>query len=140
MQYWLTELENKYKVEQGKERNISTPKQKTLSVEYVTDEEELATQTGWIKTDSIINGQKRNGLIILEALNKLKWKAKKPQHMFILMFNPEKNIKKICNIKHILCNKVDIHSVQKSKSIPKYKGCQAYGHTQRYCNRKPIWD
>jgi len=40
-------------------------------------------------------------------------------------------------IASIVGSKIEIKPLRKSKLIPQYKQCQAYGHTQRYCNKDP---
>ena len=57
--------------------------------------------------------------------------------MFILTFSADENTNNIYEITSILGSKVEIQPLRKSKRIPQCKQCQAYGHTQRYCNKDP---
>jgi len=57
--------------------------------------------------------------------------------MFILTFSADENTNKIYEITSILGSKVEIQPLRKSKLIPQCKQCQAYGHTQWYCNKDP---
>lgn len=80
---------------------------------------------------------KERGYNIENAVNKLSWKEKKPLDMFILSFDHNENPEKIHKITHILNTKVEIHPMRGSKIIPQCKKCQAFEHTQKYCNRNP---
>jgi hypothetical protein len=40
-------------------------------------------------------------------------------------------------ITDILGMRVEIHPIRKSRLVPPCKRCQAYGHTQGYCNKEP---
>jgi len=57
--------------------------------------------------------------------------------MFIPTFSADENTNNIYEIASILGSKVEIQPLRKSKLIPQCKQCQAYGHTQRYCNKDP---
>lgn len=71
---------------------------------------------------------------IIEAINKISFKTKKPLDMFILTFSGDENVKAIHEIRSILGCKVEIEPLRKSKIIPQCKRCQSYGHTQKYCH------
>jgi len=74
---------------------------------------------------------------VIDAANKLKWGSKEPLDMFILTVSADENTNNIYEIASILGSKVEIQPLRKSKLIPQCKQCQAYGHTQRYCNKDP---
>lgn len=88
------------------------------------------------KPERIIEDLRNMGFEIIEAVNMLKTKDKTPLSLFMLTFQNSENIKKIYEIKEILGMKVDIETLRKSKLIPQCKKCQAFGHTQRFCNRE----
>ena len=70
-------------------------------------------------------------------MNKLKWRSKEPLDTFVLTFSADENTNKIYEITSILGSEVEIQPLRKSKLIPQCKQCQAYRHTQRYCNKDP---
>jgi len=85
----------------------------------------------------IVSDLRARGYKAIDAANKLQWRSKEPLDMFILTFSADENTNKIYEITSILGSKVEIQPLRKSKLIPQCKQCQAYGHTQRYCNKDP---
>ena len=85
--------------------------------------------------EAILEDLKDKNFKIIEAVNKLKWKTKEPLDMFMLTFEGSEDINKIYNIKSTLICKVEIHAYKRSKLLPQCKRCQAYEHTQKYCNK-----
>lgn len=64
--------------------------------------------------------------------------TKKPLPLFMLSFDKSEDCKKIFEIKLIAGTKVKIEPMRKkTELIPQCKKCQAFGHTQAYCNRTP---
>jgi hypothetical protein len=84
----------------------------------------------------IVSDLQAGGYKVIDAANKLKW-GSKPLDMFILMLSADENTNNIYEIASILGSKVETQPLRKSKLIPQCKQCQAYGHTQRYCNKDP---
>lgn len=74
---------------------------------------------------------------ITEVNQILKKGSRAPLPIYMLTFDRTEDIKKIYAIEEILHMKVQIEAVKKSKLIPQCKKCQAYGHTQNYCNKSP---
>ncbi|XP_070169674.1 putative leucine-rich repeat-containing protein DDB_G0290503 [Polyergus mexicanus] len=87
--------------------------------------------------ENIIADLTRQGLKVQNVVNKQSWKRKEPLDMFVLSFDSEEDISKIFQISNIMNCKVEIQSLKTNKLIPQCKKCQAYGHTQQYCNREP---
>lgn len=88
----------------------------------------------------IIDELKERGFRIIQAENKMK-KTKEgliKLPLFMLTFDKSENIKKIYEIQHLCQMKVKIEAFRTGKLIPQCKKCQRYGHTQGYCQRKPI--
>jgi len=85
----------------------------------------------------IVSDPKARGYKVIDAANKLKWRSKEPLDMFILTFSTDENTNKIFEIISILGSKVEIEPLIKSKLIPQCKQCQAYRHTEWYCNKDP---
>jgi hypothetical protein len=83
----------------------------------------------------IVSDLHARGYKLIDAVNKLKWRSKEALDMFVLTFSADENTNKIYEITSILGSKVEIKTRRKSKLIPQRKQCQAYGHTQRYCNK-----
>jgi hypothetical protein len=83
----------------------------------------------------IVSDLQARGYKVIDAANKHKWKSKEPLDMYILMFSADENTNKIYEIASILGSKVEIQPLRTSKLTPQCKQCQAYGHTQRYCNK-----
>lgn len=88
-------------------------------------------------TERIIDDLSTKNFSVMEAINKISWRKKIPLDMFILSFPSDENVTKIYEITSILGCKVQIEPLKKSKLIPQCKKCQAYGHTQKYCSKKP---
>lgn len=84
----------------------------------------------------IVNELRNRGYKAVDAVNKLKWKTKKPLNMFMLVFRQDEDINKIFKITDILGIRVEIQPIKKSKLVPQCKRCQAYGHTQKYCSKE----
>jgi hypothetical protein len=57
--------------------------------------------------------------------------------MFILTFSADNSTNKLFEITSIMGINVEIKPFRKCKLLPQCKQCQAYGHTQRYCNKDP---
>jgi len=89
------------------------------------------------KPEKIIEYLKANGLKASEASIKLERRSKRPLNMFMITFSADEDIEKIYQINNILGCKVIIEPLRRSKLIPQCKHCQAYGHTQKYCNKEP---
>lgn len=89
------------------------------------------------KPDRIIRDLRDKGFKAIDAVNKLKWRSKVPLDMFMLTFEANESINKIHEIANILGCKVEIQPLRKSKLLPQCKSCQAFGHTQKYCNKEP---
>lgn len=85
---------------------------------------------------NIVNDLHLQGYKILEAVNILNSKEKKPLPLFMLTFANDEDIKKIYEIKTVLGMKVDIEPMRKSKLVSQCKKCQTFGHTQKFCNRE----
>lgn len=56
--------------------------------------------------------------------------------LFMLTFENKESLDKIYSIKSIMGIVVKIEPLRKSKTVPQCKRCQAFGHTQKYCNRE----
>lgn len=96
----------------------------------------------------IVLDLKDKGLQILKATNIIKidktessdgrrTTQKRGLPLFMLTFYNQENIEKIFNIKSIMGISVKIEPLRKNTSIiPQCKRCQAFGHTQSYCNRE----
>lgn len=89
------------------------------------------------KPEKIIDDLKAKGFKATDASIKLKRRSKEPLNMFMLTFSAEEDIEKIYQINNILGCKVNIQPLRRSKLIPQCRHCQAYGHTQKYCNKEP---
>ncbi|XP_029174680.1 uncharacterized protein LOC114943252 [Nylanderia fulva] len=89
------------------------------------------------KEENIIADLTRQGFKVQNVVNKQSWKRKEPLDMFVLSFDTEEDINKIFQISNIMNCKVEIQPLKTNKLIPQCKKCQAYGHTQQYCNREP---
>ncbi|RZF32909.1 hypothetical protein LSTR_LSTR004300 [Laodelphax striatellus] len=87
--------------------------------------------------ESISDDLKNQGYKVLEVVNKLKWKTKEPLDMFLISFSCEEDVKKIFELKTVLGCKVEVENNKEAKLIAQCKRCQAYGHTQKYCNMEP---
>ena len=85
----------------------------------------------------IVSDLQASGYKATDAVNKLKWRSKEPLDMFVLTFSADGNTNRVYEITSILGSKVEIRPLRKSKLIPHCKQCQAYRHTQRYCNKDP---
>jgi len=88
-------------------------------------------------TERIKNELRSKELKVIDVMNKISWKNKTPLNMFILIFSSDENINRIYELSNILGCKVTIEPIKKSRLIAQCKKCQAYGHTQRYCCKKP---
>lgn len=62
---------------------------------------------------------------------------KRGLNLFMLTFDKQENIQNIYNIKSIIGLGVKIEPLRKNVNlIPQCKRCQAFNHTQKYCNRE----
>jgi hypothetical protein len=86
--------------------------------------------------ESIMEDLKAKGLLVVDVVNKLKWKTKEPLDMFMVSFSAEENVKKVFELKHILGCRVEVEALKKVNLIPQCKRCQAFNHTQAYCNKE----
>lgn len=84
----------------------------------------------------IVDDLKQQGFKILNAVNKLQWKTKKPLNLFMLSFDSSEDAKKIHGIRSILNCIVKIEPIRASPLIPQCKNCQAFGHTKNYCSKQ----
>lgn len=87
------------------------------------------------KPQSIIRYLQEQGFKVIEVINKIGFKTKKPLNMFMVTFENCEDINKIYKITHVLGTKVDIEALKSSNLIPQCKNCQSYGHTKKYCAR-----
>lgn len=85
----------------------------------------------------IISDLKNQGLNILNAENKLKFRTKEPLDIFTLSFDSAESPDKIYNIKRILNTIVRIEPIHHNRDIPQCKKCQSFGHTRNYCSKPP---
>ncbi|HBE18312.1 MAG TPA: hypothetical protein DDW51_12040 [Cyanobacteria bacterium UBA11367] len=98
-------------------------------------------------TDEIVEDLKSKNRKIVDAVNiftterKVNSKGeriinKRPLPLFILSFENSEKIEEIFNISNILGMRVRIEPLKKATGIiPQCKKCQAYNHTQKYCNQ-----
>lgn len=63
--------------------------------------------------------------------------TKIPLHMFVVELNPKANNKQIYDIKHLLNCRISVEPPKPVRNIPQCANCQQYGHTKKYCFRKP---
>lgn len=63
--------------------------------------------------------------------------TKKPLPLFFIDINPQANNKEIFNITKLFHTIVSFEPPHKKREIPQCISCQRYGHTSKYCNRKP---
>ena len=89
------------------------------------------------QSEDIIQDLKNQGLIVTNAFNKLKFKAKEPLNMFTLCFDSNEDVKKIYDIKTILNTVVKIEQFKTTNIIPQSKSCQGFMHTKNYCCKPP---
>lgn len=99
------------------------------------------------EANEIIEDLKENGFNILEAVNIIqkrvvvdssgeKTTQRRGLPLFMLTFHNQENMEKLYDIKSIMGIIVKIEPLRKrSTLIPQCKRCQAFGHTQGYCNR-----
>lgn len=98
--------------------------------------------------DEIIEDLKSKKLMVLDAVNMFKTERKPTDNggntinkrklpLFTLTFANTEKIENIFNIRNILGMVVRIEPLKKVTGIiPQCKKCQAYNHTQKYCNRE----
>lgn len=73
---------------------------------------------------------------ITESRNGEQIRQRKGLQLFMLTFHNEENVNKIFAIKSVMGIGVNIEPLRKNVNlIPQCKRCQAFGHTQRYCQR-----
>ena len=77
-------------------------------------------------------------MLVFEKMCKFRFRAT----MFVVSvgflvsaFKRSSSLSYIFHISSSLGSKVEIQPLRKSNLIPQCKQCQAYGHTQRYCNK-----
>ncbi|CAG4950937.1 unnamed protein product [Colias eurytheme] len=63
--------------------------------------------------------------------------TKKALDMFVIELQPKTNNKEIYNIKGLLNCRIKFEPPRPKRSIPQCSNCQDYGHTKKYCRRKP---
>lgn len=84
----------------------------------------------------IVDDLKRKGFKIMNAVNKLQYRTKKPLDIFMLTFEPTEDVTKIYGIRSILNSIVKVEPVKNSPLIPQCKKCQSFGHTKNYCSKQ----
>lgn len=87
--------------------------------------------------ENIVSHLSKRGFKILEAVNKIGWRTKKPLDMFFLSFENTQDPKTVFEIQDVLNMKVEIHALKKNKLIVQCKKCQAFGHTKKFCGKEP---
>ena len=87
--------------------------------------------------EAIAEELNERGFHVLDVVNILQWKSKKPLPIFRVTFDYNTDINKIYRINTVQNVKVLIEPMKTSKLIPQCKNCQAWGHTRRYCHRAP---
>lgn len=95
-------------------------------------------------TEEIKSDLLKQGLKAIDVHNKIK-KSKInektiiiPLPLFVLTFENTEDINKIFDITYICHTKVIIEPLRRNTSLPQCKKCQRYGHTQKFCQRKPV--
>lgn len=63
--------------------------------------------------------------------------TKQPLPMFFVDLKPSPDNKTIYAIKHLLHCRIVFEAPRPKREIPQCANCQRYGHTKRYCHRKP---
>lgn len=91
-----------------------------------------AMDTNDIKTQ--LNEQ---GYIVTNIWNIKQRSTKKPLPIFIIELKPQTNNKLIYDIKRLLNCNIYFEPPRPKREIPQCSNCQQYGHTKKYCHRKP---
>lgn len=88
--------------------------------------------------DDIIQDLKNKGFNVLEAVNILCNKTKKPLNLFMLSFDNKEDASKVYEIKVINYQKVKIEELRKTSTrIVQCKNCQGFNHVKTYCHKQP---
>lgn len=85
------------------------------------------------------------GFDVLDVVNKIKkYKNEEGKEyitrlpLFMMTFNNMEEIKKIYEIQFLHNLRVKIEPLKSGRLIPQCKRCQSFGHTQKFCQRKPM--
>jgi hypothetical protein len=76
------------------------------------------------RLEQIVQELRQKEYHILEAVNILKWKTKKPLQIFMLTFDRTENIQKIYEISNIRGMRVKVIPYRKKGLLPQCKNCQ----------------
>lgn len=86
----------------------------------------------------IISDLTAQGYEVINAVNILCNKTKKPLNLFMLTFNENRDPKTVFEIKIIDYQKVKIEELRKTTNrIVQCKNYQDFNHVQSYCQKKP---
>lgn len=78
-----------------------------------------------------------NGHTVTNIWNIRQRATKKPLSMFFIEVEANDNNKDIYNIQKLLHCRVVVEPPRPKREIPQCGKCQQYGHTKKYCHRKP---
>ena len=88
-------------------------------------------------TDEIKIQLHEQGHTVTNIWNIKQRSTKKPLPIFIVELEPHTNNKLIYNIKRLLNCNIRFEPPIPKREIPQCSNCQHYGHTRKYCRRKP---
>lgn len=88
-------------------------------------------------TNDIKTQLNEQGHIVTNIWNIKQRSTKKPLPIFIIELKPQTNNKLIYDIKRLLNCNIYFEPPRPKREIPQCSNCQQYGHTKKYCHRKP---
>lgn len=87
--------------------------------------------------EEIKNALMERGHFVTNIWNIKQRNTKKPLPIFIIELKPDTNNKEVYNIKTLLHCRMYFEPPRPAREIPQCSNCQQYGHTKKYCRRKP---